>query len=229
MWPVDVSRPSASASVPARTAVAVSSRGMRTRSTATPAIGPRNSIGRNCTPIAAPRARPLPVRSRTSSDWATIWKNVPTLEMPWPTRKRRTFGTPIDARCPDAPRARSSPTGPEARRSSAQALASLAVELVERQRQLRRAGGHRTGRSARGSAGRALPAGGVDRQQLVQVVGGRRRGRWCRGRLGAAGSRSASPPRRPCRRPARTPTSARGCSRRSRATGSGRPRRGGTS
>ena len=74
-----------------------------------------------------------------------------------------------------------------------------------------------------------LPLLDVDRERLRRAAPRSCRGRRCRATPASARGRSGSRPPRPGRPCARRPTSAPGCSRRSPATGSRRPRRDGTS
>ena len=66
--------------------VAISSRRFGTRSASRPPQAPIRSIGRNCSAVVRPTARPLPVRLRTSQIAATVCIQVPESEISWPLK-----------------------------------------------------------------------------------------------------------------------------------------------
>ncbi len=63
-----------------------SSRRFGTRSAISPPQAPKISIGRNCSAVVVPTARPLPVSERISQISAIICIQLPDSETSWPVK-----------------------------------------------------------------------------------------------------------------------------------------------
>ncbi len=85
-WPMAVTVPKIVAIAAANELVTSRMCRAERRSVITPAYGESSSTGRYCSAAAMPSAAPLWERSRISSDWATIWNQVPNPDSTWPTR-----------------------------------------------------------------------------------------------------------------------------------------------
>jgi len=66
--------------------VTISSLRFGKRSASTPPQAPKSRIGRNCSAVVRPTARPLPVSESTSQTSATICIQLPEIETIWPVK-----------------------------------------------------------------------------------------------------------------------------------------------